>query len=228
MKKNEKEKNQKKRKPLKVCAISDTHNRHNKVEIPECDVLVHTGDYSFTGQKSEVKNFYKWLNKQPAKYKISIQGNHEIGWEDDPDRMYEIAMKECPNGIHFYNDGIEIEGYNFWGSPVTPEFYDWAFMKSRGMECKKVWIRIPDDTDVLLTHGPPKFILDLCRNGYVGCEDLADEVLHRVKPKYHIFGHIHESYGQTNIKGINFINASICDGDYIPNNKPVIFELNDD
>lgn len=80
---------------MKIVVISDTHNKYNKIEIPECDILISCGDYSFRGEPSEVKNFHKWLNKQNARYKISIQGNHELGVEKDFNLSKQIAEERC-------------------------------------------------------------------------------------------------------------------------------------
>ena len=112
------------------------------------------------------------------------------------------------------NEEIIIDGIKFYGSPNTPEFMSWAFMKQRGKSIAKIWKKIPDDTDVLITHGPPKGILDLCKDGHVGCQDLLERV-YEVQPKFHIFGHIHESRGQHKENGTTFVNVTQLDGYYM-------------
>ncbi|PCI45820.1 MAG: metallophosphoesterase [Proteobacteria bacterium] len=231
-------------KTLKVVAISDTHNRHKELTIPECDILIHAGDYSFKGYDGEVKRFYSWLNKQPAKYKISIQGNHELGWESNPKGCKKIAMKECPDVILLDNEEVVIEGVKIYGFAETPWFYDWAFNRARSKaESEKYHVplmkdntdRIPKDVNILVTHGPPYGILDelLYVNGdpkgqFVGCEDLLKRVI-EVKPDVHIFGHIHCGYGEKHIEGTSYYNASICDEMYSASNEVTVIDyLTDD
>jgi Icc-related predicted phosphoesterase len=108
------------------------------------------------------------------------------------------------NIIYLENSGTVIEGLKIWGSPVTPYFMDMAFNKRRGAEIKKIWNKIPNNLDVLITHGPPKDIFD---NG-LGCEDLSNK-LKIAKPKFHIFGHIHEHNGRKEINGTTYINAAL-------------------
>jgi Icc-related predicted phosphoesterase len=120
-----------------------------------------------------------------------------------------------------------IMGLQFWGSPVQPEFLNWAFNKKRGAEIKRYWDRIPAGIDVLVTHGPPQGILDKTEEGLlVGCEELIGAV-HRVHPKVHIFGHIHEGYGHMRQDGILFVNASIMTERYQPLNKPITVYMHD-
>lgn len=215
----------------KIVAISDTHDRFKKLVIPECDILISSGDYSFTGEKHIVKRFHKWMAKQPAKHFISVQGNHEKWVEKNFAEAKTIAEAACP-GVHFIDEGlVEIEGLKIWCSAITPRFLDWAWNRNRGAEIKVHWDRIPNDIDVLVTHGPPRGILDkvvqvrsIERYEHVGCEDLA-EAIKRVKPKVHIFGHIHCGYGETHVDGVSYYNASICDGMYRPANAPHTIEL---
>lgn len=218
---------------IKLVAISDTHNRHKEITIPECDVLIHCGDYSYKGHDEEIEKFYTWFNDQPARYLISIQGNHELGYEKDPAKANRIIKKVCGR-VNLLNDsGCTIEGVNYWGSPVTPWFYDWAYNRARNDAemlhrhvglIKPHWDLIPKSTDVLITHGPPYDILDLCPDGrIVGCEDLLDAVK-RVKPDLHFFGHIHHSYGEKHVDGTSFYNVATCDEKYMATNKPVVVE----
>ncbi|HNC99840.1 MAG TPA: metallophosphoesterase, partial [Myxococcota bacterium] len=114
---------------------------------------------------------------------------------------------------------------HIWGSPWQPRFFDWAFNLDRGEPLRRVWQKIPDGIDILVTHGPPKGILDrVQRGGEVGCEELR-EALRRVRPRLHVFGHIHEAYGQLHLDGTHFVNAASCNLDYRPVNPPVVVEL---
>ena len=112
-----------------------------------------------------------------------------------------------------------------WGSPWQPWFYDWAFNLQRGPEIRAKWDRIPAGVDVLVTHGPPAGILDRVVDGRsVGCADLLDAV-RRVRPLLHVFGHIHEAYGEVERDGTRFVNASTCTVRYAPVNAPVVVDL---
>lgn len=217
---------------LKIVAISDIHCRQEEVIIPECDILISCGDYSFRGTSHEVKMFHQWFNKQPARYKISVQGNHEKGVEKYFDLSKKVAEEACPD-VYFIDEGlIEIEGTKIWCSAITPFFCDWAWNRQRGEEIKKHWDRIPLDIDVLVTHGPPKGILDICYDwdmvtvrDRVGCEDLWNKILELKQLKHHFFGHIHGSYGHKEFNSIHFWNVAICDERYQSRNLPIIVEL---
>jgi len=215
---------------LKIVCISDTHTMHNQIKIPEGDIILHGGDISYRGTKQEIKEFLEWYEQLNFKHKILIAGNHDWGFEKDPN--FFAAM--CKGyGITYLNDsGIELEGIKFWGSPVQPAFCDWAFNRARSEESSKDpydnmdyqydtikphWDKIPKNTDVLITHGPPHGILDETVRGKlnVGCEELLKAIA-RVKPKLHVFGHIHEARGIKVINGVTHMNASSVDLSYNP------------
>jgi len=102
---------------------------------------------------------------------------------------------------------VEIEGVRFWGSPWQPWFFDWAFNLERGEEIRAKWELIPDDTEVLITHGPPQGHGDMTSRGEgAGCADLLARI-RQVKPRYHLFGHIHEGYG-TSTDGVTSVSPS--------------------
>ena len=221
---------------MKIIAISDTHNRQKQIVIPQCDVLVHAGDLTMGGTLGEVTRALIWLGEQKVngtcKEVVLIAGNHDWLAERDPDIFKRLCEE---NGLHYLNDsGVEIDGVKFWGSPVQPEFFGWAFNRARTLteaaykqikEIRQHWDLIPDGTDVLITHGPPHKVLDLTpRNEQVGCEELFKAVM-RVKPKLNIFGHIHHSYGETVFMDTKFVNASICDEQYVPSKKPIEVEI---
>lgn len=206
----------------KLVFISDTHSFHRRFDIPEGDFIIHCGDISGMSKVEELVDFTDWFSSLPHKYKILIPGNHDLIFEDNCDRAREITDAE--NIIVLIEQGIELEGIKFWGSPITPFFCNWAFNRFRGPLIEKHWDNIPNDTDVLITHGPPSGILDKCSNREkVGCEDLLNRIK-LVKPKYHAFGHIHHSYGIYKGKDTTFINASLLNDDYIITNKPIVIE----
>ena len=219
---------------MKVCAISDVHCKWSKVIIPDCDLLISAGDYSFLGEPHVVKDFHKWLNKQPAKHIISLQGNHEKGVEKNFELSKQVALEACPR-VHFIEEGlIEIEGTKIWLSAIQPFFCNWAYNRYPGQDIQKHWDRIPHGMDIIVTHGPCYGILDWVPEfnipkgemdvRHVGCPQLLKKVF-EVKPKAHICGHIHESYGEVHQSGIHFINSSICNEDYKAVNAPIIFEI---
>ena len=208
---------------MKIVAISDTHGKHHQISLPEADMIIHAGDVSSRGSEVEVNNFLKWYASLDYKYKIFIAGNHDFFFEQED---AEIIQSIIPDNLIYLNDsGIEIEGINIWGSPIQPWFFNWAFNRQRGEDIQKHWEIIPQNTDILITHGPPKSILDMTFNGEeVGCEDLLNTVL-EIKPEHHIFGHIHEAYGKKMKHDIQFINASTLNLKYQVANQPIVFEV---
>lgn len=121
---------------------------------------------------------------------------------------------------------IELCGLKIFGTPWQPDFGQWAFNVPRGQQLLAKWNEIPEDVDILISHSPPLGHGDLCRSGQrAGCVELLATVQQRVKPKYHIFGHIHEGYGVTSDGKIIFVNASTCDIRYLPINPPVVFDI---
>lgn len=206
--------------------ISDTHCQHDKIlDTRGIDVLVHCGDISIHGAWHQINNFIQWFNSVDVKYKIFIAGNHDFVLEKP--NANEIVRSRIENGVHYLNDsGVEIEGIKFWGSPVQPWFFDWAFNRRRGEEIKKHWDLIPSTTDVLITHGPPYGILDkTVRGERAGCADLLDAVVNKIKPKIHAFGHIHEAAGLFSTHDTTFINASVLDEHYRMRNRMQIMEI---
>jgi len=208
----------------KIIAISDTHT-YEKFSIPEGDILLHSGDISFRGTFTEMNRAMRWLGGLPHKYKIFVCGNHDWLGETDPLLMKELAEE---NGIIYLDDsGIELMGLKIWGSPVQPEFCSWAFNRKRGEEIARHWAKIPDDTQVLVTHGPPMSILDKLEDGtLVGCEELKKRVDQLKDLKLHTFGHIHCAAGEyTDPAGKLFVNAAICTEEYKPTQNPHIINL---
>ncbi len=209
---------------MNLFVISDTHGDHRKVKIPECDVLIHCGDFSLDDSIGPTLDFLRWFDAQPAYHKIFIAGNHDRIAETDPAFFSKAVAGFAPNCYYLQDSGCMIKGLRFWGSPVTPRFYNWAFNRDRGEDIKRHWDMIPGSTDVLITHGPPQEILDLSNNwneatgkkfdDHLGCQDLHQAVI-RIKPKLHCFGHIHGSGGKlVEIGGCKFVNASLMDESY--------------
>ena len=208
---------------MRIVAISDTHTFEDRISVPNGDVLIHAGDATITGTVEEVSAFGVWLESQPHKHKIVIAGNHDWLFERDPVRA-RLLIEPWAN--YLQDSMVEVDGIRFYGSPWQPRFQDWAFNVNRGRAISRYWSLIPK-CDVLITHGPPWGVLDQVMEGrpHLGCEELG-EAVGRVRPRFHVFGHIHGGYGQRRApNGIHFINASICDEAYNPINAPIVFDL---
>jgi Icc-related predicted phosphoesterase len=210
---------------VKIVCISDTHNCHDQINVPDGDILIHAGDATTVGNFEQIAAFSRWFANLPHKHKVFIAGNHDWLFETDNNFARSLLDKSI---IYLQDSFIEIEGLKIYGSPWQPRFYDWAFNLNRGAELAEKWKLIPKDTDILITHGPPFGILDeVPRKFFVentGCEELR-KVVEIIKPKLHIFGHIHCGYGQTEQFGVKFINASNCDEEYNPTQPPIIVEI---
>ncbi len=204
---------------MKIVFISDTHAQHRKAKLPEGDLLLHGGDVT-NGRESQMDDFLRWLADQPHKYKVFIGGNMD-GMLEKEAAQYRASLP--PNTFYLENEGIEIEGLFIWGSPMIPRFVG-AFNCDRGAELRAYWEKIPDNVDILLTHTPPGGILDRTSMGKsVGCRELRRRV-DELQPKLHLFGHVHESYGQQSDERTTFVNGSFVRGFFHRNNPPV--ELN--
>ncbi|MFZ9847292.1 MAG: metallophosphatase domain-containing protein [Flavobacteriales bacterium] len=207
---------------MKVVFISDTHNRHHKVVLPKGDVLIHAGDVSGRGTQNEIEDFLKWFSSQPHQHKIFIAGNHDFFIQQQPQEFKEILPS---NIVYLQDELVEIDGKKIYGSPWTPRFMNWAFMKEKGEDIAQVWRQIPNEIDVLITHGPAFGTLDKIYTGLpVGCEDLAIE-LRRIKPRCFLFGHIHEGYGVIERDGITFMNGAVLNERYVLQNEALVFDL---
>jgi Icc-related predicted phosphoesterase len=204
--------------------ISDTHGKHGRLQLPKADVLIHAGDVTKGGECHQAEDFINWLGKLDYRYKIFIAGNHDFYFEEETEKQ---IVKLLPPVVIYLNDsGTIIEGLHIWGSPITPWFFDWAFNRERGKPIAKHWKLIPPHTDILITHGPPFGILDKTGTHHLGCKELWKKVK-RVKPRVHVFGHIHEAYGLVELNGTTFINACVVDENYEIKNPAINFELKD-
>jgi Icc-related predicted phosphoesterase len=201
---------------LRLVALSDTHKTHTQVKVPEGDVLIYAGDFCTHGfSYGEIFSFRDWFLSQPHKHKIFISGNHDRLMELQPQLAEEF--KDCH---YLFNSGVTINGVSFWGSPYTPWFNNWAFNLWGVKNLRSNWAKIPHQTNVLITHGPPYGILD---GPYLGDQQLC-EAIYEKTPDIHIFGHIHCGYGTYTFGAVNFYNVSICDDAYNPVNEVTIID----
>lgn len=230
---------------MKCTHISDTHTRHNELKLSGGDILFHTGDHSMLGQPDEVYPFLEWLAAQKYEHKVFIAGNHDWGWEplnegfDEEewmfrghtlvkkglDKEYEKAAKDL-GLIYLNNSGVQIEDVHIYGSPYSEEIKTgsklhrnmWAF--NYWNDAEHDWSHIPSNTDILLTHCPPFAILDQCYSNRVGSESLLNRIVQSTKPKFHLFGHIHEAHGRLELDGTTYMNSAIG---YDKENEPQDF-----
>jgi len=205
---------------LRIVCLSDTHNRHDALTIPDGDVLLHAGDFTGRGRPREIAAFGAFLARLPHREKVVIAGNHDFLFQDEPERAQELL-----GPVTYLRDALaEVAGLRVWGSPWQPWFFDWAFNLPRGPALAERWALVPAGVDVLVTHGPPHGILDSTADGRrVGCEELT-AARARIRPRLHLFGHIHESYGTHRADGILSVNACNCDLEYRPVNPPVVLD----
>ena len=206
---------------MKVICISDTHTKHRELKVPNGDILIHAGDIGGRDINTYI-DFNKWIGDLPHKYKIIIAGNHDSYIYYNPTSTRRILT----NCIYLENESCIIEGLKIWGSPISPTFKDWFFMANRGDEISKYWDLIPKDTDILITHSPSLGILDKMDSTKesLGCWDLKRKI-QKIKPKLHIYGHIHGAYGIYKGKYTTYINASSTNEFYEIVNKPVEIEI---
>jgi Icc-related predicted phosphoesterase len=234
-----------------IVAISDTHGRHEILTgtemgnlLPDGDLLIHAGDLTNIGGKGEVNDVLDWLISIAPRYKhgvIFIAGNHDRGFDpkfnlaedkkDKPDYLkHRLADLELSDyGVTYLeNNYCIIDNIKIWGSPMTPDFFPdrWAFNRTRGDIINEYWKQIPDDTNIIITHGPPYGYNDYVSRdqSYVGCSDLANRI-NEIKPFISIHGHIHDSRGYSWNEDTNYINASILDDRYDMRYQPIVFDV---
>ena len=224
---------------MRIVLISDTHGLHNSIRVPHGDLLIHAGDLSSSGTYREVAAAAQWLGSLPHRHKIAIAGNHDLLFERQPTQA--AALLRSAGVIYLQDSGTNVDGLSIYGSPWQPEFMHWAFNVQRG-QLAKYWKQIPTGLDILITHGPPYGILDqrippgmrrfapwedeepFAGSDHVGDEELLAAV-ERVKPRVHVFGHIHSGYGVTQNQHTGFYNASLCDENYEPIHEPWVIDV---
>ena len=205
---------------MQIVLISDTHGLHRQLEVPGGDLLIHAGDFTFYSKPpSIISDFNNWLGSLPHRHKVVVPGNHEFILEESRNRG------EITNAILLVDSGVEIEGLKIWGSPTTP-LYGGAFGKSKPEDRQRLWASIPEDLDILVTHTPPFAILDhgLPSEPREGCPYLFEAVF-RVRPRLHVFGHIHAGYGTRRTSDTIFVNASLLGDSGKPDREPIVIDL---
>lgn len=239
-------------KTIKCGHISDTHQENiadivvtdlKTESFGTLDLLFISGDLTYRGDIDKLKRCadqcedlvkYGYVkdivvtpgNHDKTFHKAKMINDKPSNWET-PERA-----RECFNnkpGIHLLiHQAIELHGIKIFGSPWTPEFCNWAY-NYYWYEAKVIWDKIPQNTQILMTHGPPEFILDEVREymkiKYCGCPELARKIVTTPSIQFHLFGHIHEGHGKVEKNGVTYLNSSIMDGNYKPTNRPQYFEF---
>ncbi|TDH72941.1 hypothetical protein CCR75_003784 [Bremia lactucae] len=234
--------NPKDKETLRVVCISDTHAKHRHLRnLPDGDLLLHCGDFTNRGTHDEISDFNEWLGTLPYRYKVVIAGNHDVcmdavEYDQHWDKAFRHTKYNDPslskalltNCTYLENRSIIIEKVKIYGSPMTPPISGraGAFNVARGFGGQQHWAKVPADVDVLITHGPPHGILDLTFTGlHVGSETLLKETMSRIRPRFHVFGHIHESYGATRVGKTVFINAASSTLLAKPVHAPIVVDI---
>lgn len=229
---------------MRLAIISDTHGQHRGLTIPECEVLIHCGDATMNGELDVLEDLADWMASTPSKYQVFVAGNHDFSL-DPTSREYNVAAETFfyQKGIHYlFDSAITLDGVAFYGSPWVPNLPNWAFHRKGSVD---PWTKIPKETQVLVTHGPPHGVLDRVprSRGHagtgmdfenVGCTKLR----HRLdsgeldKLRLHCFGHIHEDGGLTvpiietpEYTRPRFVNAAVLDGRYDLVRSPQLWEV---
>lgn len=219
----------------RITAISDTHNKHKQITpfLTEGDILIHAGDLSSMGWDREIEQFCKWFDSIDSyDLKVFIAGNHDYGFQTNVEKVSQI-INSYKTITYLEDDWVgyqkgDLREIRIWGSPWQPEFYNWAFNLPRnGVELEEKWNLIPNDTDILITHGPAWGYVDTVIGRYdnLGCEKLIKRI-EEFNPAIHICGHIHTGYGYQSNGITHFINASVLNEEYIYTQKPITFDYN--
>lgn len=207
---------------MRIVAVADTHCFQDDLgEIPEGDVFVHAGDMLRRGSLDELVAVASWIRALPHRHKIVVAGNHDVCFQRQRARALELLGPE----VHYLEDAlVELDGVRFWGAPWQPEFNDWAFNLPRGEALAEKWSLVPSGVDVLVTHGPPLHHGDRTEvHGRQGCEALH-EALKRIRPRLHLFGHIHEDGGMFTFEASVLANVTTWESE----RAPTVFDLGAD
>lgn len=230
---------------IRVVCLSDTHNDLDLIKVPDGDLLIHAGDATINGTVNEMGKFFYDLEQLPHQRKIICAGNHDWLWQRD---KYTALASLPERTIYLEDDFVVLNGLKIYGSPHTPTFFNWAFNQDSA-RLYDIWQQVPDDVDIMITHGPPYGILDSVvttkKKPYkgaantnstamkafqiherAGCLHLRER-MDEVEPLVHIFGHIHSAYGIDKLGNTTYINAALMDEMYEVAHKPVVFDIND-
>jgi len=208
------------RRSLQIVLLSDMHELHREVDVPDGDILLCAGDWTmFSRSLRSIVDFNDWLGELPHKHKLCVAGNHETYLQTTPTNRSLLT-----NAVLLMNEGVEIEGLRIWGSPVTP--VGPAFSMRSAEERRRLYAAIPANTDILITHGPPRGILDRApgSNFHSGDQELLDAV-NRVRAKLHVFGHVHGAHGLFATRETLFANVALLGPNGDIDKNPIVLGM---
>ncbi|MGC4017104.1 MAG: metallophosphatase domain-containing protein [Luteolibacter sp.] len=191
---------------MRICLIADTHGKHDELPLPEADLLIHCGDMCDWGdpRPDPLGEMDDWFNAAPAREVICIAGNHDRLLEHRPLG----AAPPFRHATYLEDSGTTVGGLQIHGAPWCPNLPGFAFYATSA-ELADHWRKIPTGVDILITHTPPFGILDTPSRSltHLGCPILLEE-LKRIRPRLHVFGHVHAAYGRKQIGDTLFVNAA--------------------
>lgn len=198
-------------------------------DVPDGDVLIHAGDLTMDGRPNDIFAALRWLSGLPHDHIIVVPGNHDFAFQHIPE-FEDIARSRFPRVDLLIDAQTSLNGLRLWGSPWQPWFHDWAYNFARGpageAQAEDKWGEIPDDTAILITHGPVCGILDKTQRGeHVGCPALRRRIAQLSQLRLHVCGHIHEAHGKEVIDGVTYVNACVCNSQYWPSQSPIVVDL---
>ena len=220
-----------------IWVISDTHTRHPDLSIPPADAVIHIGDEANRRDPErnlpQAESFFGWFSDLPIARKIFVPGNHSAAVEAGL-----ICRESYPDVTFLIHESTTYGAWRIFGSPYTPRFGEWSYMRKRS-DLDEIWKTIPGHTDWLLTHTPPRGVMDLTTNNdgpglvQVGCTALWRHVHDRIRPRLHAFGHLHDekhiqNYGRFSKGRTHYLNAAICDRYARPKHQGWLVSLDDD
>jgi Icc-related predicted phosphoesterase len=200
---------------VRVIVFGDTHEHHRDVSVPDGNLLIHVGDITRNSfSPRAIQDFDAWLRHLPHQYKIVIPGNHDYGLADP------AWQKLITSAILLINNGVELMGLKIWGTPITPVDHG-HFGGETAADRERQFRRIPDETNIIISHGPPHGILDCEPGGAIpqGCRELLRAVK-RINPLLNAFGHIHGASGVVQSGKTLFVNAAVAGRNGYPVRKP--------
>ncbi|KAL3669929.1 hypothetical protein V7S43_005303 [Phytophthora oleae] len=226
---------------LRVVCISDTHAKHRNLKnTPDGDILLHCGDFTNRRTHDEIRDFNDWLGTLPHKHKIVIAGNHDacmdaVAYDQHWNKAFRHEEYNDPslsealltNCTYLEDRFVVVEGVKIYGSPMTPPIPGraGAFNVARGSADQQHWAKVSTDVDILMTHGPPHGILDTTFTGLHAGSEALTEMATRIRPRFHLFGHIHEAYGAIRVGKTVFVNAASSTLLAKPRHAPVVLDI---
>jgi Icc-related predicted phosphoesterase len=204
---------------VRLVLISDTHELHRELAVPDGDLLIHAGDFTFFNHTSKIRDFNKWLGELPHRHKVVVPGNHDRAFNQDP-----RIREEITNATLLINESVTLCGLNLWGSPVVCD--DSAYGYTKREERASLYASIPKDTHILITHGPPYGILDREPGSHIrqGCTELRAAVM-QLQPRLHVFGHVHAGYGTCQTEKTLYVNAALFGWPGDLENRPIVMDI---